>query len=100
MPEQTVSVKVESSRSEYRIRIGAGVLGNCGTWARGCLGHDARRVVVISNSTVYGLYGERTVDGLGAAGFEKHVHLIGDGERYKSFRTLEHTLAFLSEKKL
>jgi 3-dehydroquinate synthase len=49
---------------------------------------------------VFGLYGKAIETSLRKAGFGTHVHLIGDGERFKNFRTLESTLRVLSEKRL
>lgn len=60
----------------------------------------ARRLVLISNPTVFGLYGPVLMKSLSAAKFRVSPFLINDGERYKSFRTLERVLAFLSAIKL
>lgn len=100
MPVKTISVKIPRSSGAYEIRIGSGVLDRSGRWARNCVGKGTRRVAVISNSTVFMLYGQTVIESLKSAGFEAPVHLIGDGEKYKSLRTLEKTLAFLSENKV
>jgi 3-dehydroquinate synthase len=49
---------------------------------------------------VYGLYGARAVESLRAAGFTVSHWLMGDGERFKTMRTAESCLRFLSESKL
>jgi 3-dehydroquinate synthase len=49
---------------------------------------------------VFELYGEMVRKGIADARLEASVHLLGDGEKYKSLLTLEKTLAFLSEHKL
>lgn len=100
MRAKTIPVKITHDAAGYGIRIGLGQLENVGGWARNCVGTGARRAAVVSNPPVFRLYGTTVTDSLKAARFETAVHLIGDGEKYKNFRTLEKTLAFLSENKL
>jgi 3-dehydroquinate synthase len=54
-------------------------------------------VLIVSNRKVFGLYGGKVQTSLRAQGFETHVHLIGDGERFKDLRTFENTLRTLSQ---
>jgi 3-dehydroquinate synthase len=49
---------------------------------------------------VFALYGGRAVESLRAAGFDVAHWLMGDGERFKSLRTAERALDFLSASKL
>jgi 3-dehydroquinate synthase len=49
---------------------------------------------------VFDLYGPLAVQSLREAGYEVATFLMGDGERFKSFRTLEKALQFFSETKL
>jgi 3-dehydroquinate synthase len=95
---QNVSVKLSSH--SYNIGIGHNLLQTCGTWAKSCLDEKTCKVIVVSNKKVFGLYGEKVRKSLENTGFEVFVHLIGDGEKYKNFRTLEKTLKFFSENKL
>lgn len=97
MKNISVEISILSQPSAYNIVIGKDLLADAGKWARRCLGPTARRVVVISNKTVYQLYGEKVMSGVVNAGFEAHPYLIGDGERFKSWRTAEKALGFLSE---
>jgi 3-dehydroquinate synthase len=94
-----VAVRLGGGRG-YRIEIGAGLLSGLGALARERLSPKARRVGVVSNARVFGLYGERAVESLRAEGFEVSHWLMGDGERFKNFRTAERALAFLSESKV
>lgn len=94
-----VAVRLAGGRG-YDIEIGAGLLSRLGDVARARLSPKARRVALISNARVFGLYGVRAVDSLRAEGFEVSRWLMGDGERFKSFRTAERALAFLSESKI
>lgn len=97
MPGSVVHVKVPRRSTAYDIRVEAGVLGSAGTWARVCLGKQCRKLLIVSNKRVEKFYGKTLLDSLTDAGFETHMHLIGDGERFKNIRTLEETLAALSE---
>lgn len=89
-----------SQVQEYDIKIGRGLLSSLGREARRCLGRTGRSVVVISNRRVFELYGEAVVKNLRANNFQVSPWLMGDGERFKSLRTLEKALAFLSDKSL
>ena len=88
------------ARDGYEIEIGPGLLGRLGAAARASLSPHARRVALVSNARVFGLYGERAVRSLGEAGFDVSRWLMGEGERYKTLRTAERALAFLSAAKL
>ncbi len=91
-------VLVRAGRGEsYPIEIGAGTLADIGRLTRESFDAPPRRVALVSNRRVFGLYGEKALKSLRAAGFEVKRWLMGDGERYKSLRTLERALGFLSE---
>jgi len=94
-----VVVRLKGERN-YPIEIGAGVLPRLGEVARENLAPEARRVALVSNRRVLGLYGARAVASLRAAGFNVSHWLLGDGERFKTLRTAEACLRFLSESKL
>src|SRR5947209_13899463 len=94
-----VAVRLKGGRG-YTVEIGAGTLSELGVVARANLAAEARRVALISNRRVFGLYGARAVASLRAAGFNVTRWLMGEGERFKSFRTAERALEFLSESKL
>ena len=90
-----ISLKQEARRSE--INISGGI--------RRKLGHliplkAPRRVAIISNQRVFDLYGREVVRSLKAAGFKPLEWLMPEGERYKSFRSLEKAVTFLSENRL
>jgi len=93
----TVRVRLPAKSKTYDIRIGAGLLGDLGPAVRGNVGRAARAVAVISNKTVFGFYGKPAIDSLRSAGFTVKHFLVGDGERQKSFRSLERIVAFLAE---
>ncbi|QQS32504.1 MAG: 3-dehydroquinate synthase [Acidobacteriota bacterium] len=91
-----VKVCTPVSSDVYDVVIGGGALDNAGSLIAGLPGNGVRRAAVVSNKTVFSFYGDRLVASLRAAGIEAVVHLIGDGERFKNFRTLEKTLEHFS----
>ncbi len=98
---ERVRVRLASSAAfEYEIEIGEGLLATVGRTARRVLTPYARRAFIISNKKVYNLYGTVVRESLHDSDFETHVFLIGDGERYKSFRTLQQSLVALQNAKI
>ncbi|HLA95761.1 MAG TPA: 3-dehydroquinate synthase [Pyrinomonadaceae bacterium] len=100
MTQEKVSIKIGRTSSAYDIKIGNGLLATCGGLAVESLGRSSGKIAIISNKTVFAIYGKTVLASLTKAGFETSVHLIGDGEKYKSLKTLEKTLTFLGENKL
>jgi 3-dehydroquinate synthase len=94
-----VAVRLGGGRG-YDVSVGAGLLSELGAMARASLPTQARRVAVVTNARVFGLYGERAVASLRGEGFEVSHWLMGDGERFKNLRTAERALTFLSESKI
>ena len=87
-----ISLNQTARRSE--INIGSGIRRDLGD----LLPQKApRRVGIISNQRVFGLYGRDVKRSLKAAGFKTLEWLMPEGERYKSFPTLEKAVHFLSE---
>jgi 3-dehydroquinate synthase len=93
----TVRVRLPAKSTTYDIRIGAGLLGDLGPAVREDAGRAARAVAVISNKTVFNLYGKPAIVSLRSAGFTVKHFVVGDGERQKSFRSLERVVAFLAD---
>jgi 3-dehydroquinate synthase len=95
---QRVSVRLAARAPEkYEIIIGEGTLARLGEESRRSLGERSRRIVIVSNPKVFGLYGQTALRSLRRAGFHVAHWLMADGERYKSLGTLERTLKFFSE---
>ncbi len=95
MPELTVRVPGRLQTCE--IKIGSRLLQTLGSEVRAAVGSRARRAALISNNTVFGLYGDRATQSLKSAGLSVNRWLIGEGERHKSFRSLERAIEFLSD---
>jgi 3-dehydroquinate synthase len=98
MPQ--VHVRLPARKQDYEIKIGPDLLPKLGSDLRACLGPEARRSALISNKTVFDLYGTQVMRSLRAAGFEVAHWLMKEGERHKSMRSLAQALAFLSESSL
>lgn len=97
MSQHIVSIDLARSASAYEILIADGSLANCGEWVSSVIGGNKAKIAVVTNPKVETLYGGVVTESLRRAGFEIAVHLIGDGERFKNFRTLQHTLSSFSE---
>ncbi|MGI8638750.1 MAG: 3-dehydroquinate synthase [Pyrinomonadaceae bacterium] len=95
-----VPVKLNGNSHRYEIKIGYDLLSNCGDWAKKCLSDKTKKIALVSNARVFRLYGETIKTSLESTGFEVFVWKIGDGEKYKNFRSLEKALKFFSENKL
>jgi 3-dehydroquinate synthase len=90
-----ISLSQESRRSE--INIAAGIRRNLGQLIPL---KAPRRIAILSNPRVFGLYGADVKRSLKAADFKTLEWLMPEGERYKSFRVLEKAVTFLSENRL
>lgn len=93
---QRVRVRLRAHRQDYEIIAGQGTLATIGEASRSVLSSHASRAVIISNPKVFNLYGRRAVKSLNRAGFRVLYWLMPEGERHKSFRTLEHALSFFA----
>ena len=98
MERAIVPIKIPRGPASYQISIGSGAMSDVGRWAAETLPSDPRRLLVVSNRKVFDLYGKAAEKSFKKIGFETHVHLVGDGERFKNLRTVENTLRALSEK--
>jgi len=92
---QSVQVRLPARRQAYEIRIGNGLLAKLGNEIRACLGADVRRVALISNKTVFDLFGRVTARSFKESNFKASLWLMKDGEQHKSLRSLEQALSFL-----
>jgi 3-dehydroquinate synthase len=95
-----VRVRLPAHRHQYEIKIGPDLLSELGREVRASVGPGARHIAVISNRTVFDLFGKQVTKNLGDTGFIPASWLMKDGERYKSLRSFERALAFLSEARL
>src|SRR5512132_3425609 len=92
----TVRVRLPARSQSYEIRIGAGLLQNVGAEVRACLGTKTRRAALISDRTVFKLYGRLVTESLRGAGLTVNHFKLDPHERSKSFQSLQKVVAFLS----
>ena len=88
-------MRLPARKQAYEIRIGSGLLAELGNQIRACLGADVRRIALISNKTVFDLFGRVTARSFKGSNFEASHWLMKDGEQHKSLRSLEQVLSFL-----
>src|SRR2546425_3285711 len=92
----TVRVRVPARPQKYEIKVGAGLLRTLGDELR-AVSAEAQTVALISNKTVFDLYGGVATESLRSADFGVKHLLISEGESSKSFRSFERAVAFLAE---
>lgn len=81
------TVRVELVERSYDIIIGNGLLDSIG--ARLKTYGPSPKAALVSNPTVFALYGERVTDSIKKAGFDLEHVIIPDGEEYKNLDTLK-----------
>lgn len=77
-------INVKTGRG-YQVMIREGILDELGPLAGSLF--DARRALLVSDTRVYGLYGERCLRSLQESGWQAAVSRIRPGERSKSLAT-------------
>lgn len=100
MTPTSVQIDLPASPTKYQVFIGQDLLKASGKWARKCVGPKTSRIALISNQTVFELYGRSTVEGFRTSGFDVKSFLIGDGEGHKTWKTAEAMLDFLSKSRI
>ncbi len=90
-------VTVNASKT-YDILIGPGILPSLGTHAT-ALG-NARKICVVSESTVFPLYGNTAVSSLQQAGFDVVTFVFPSGEESKNGSTFLELVNFLAQQTL
>jgi len=86
MKPRSFKLCIPQKTCEYAIVIGTGLLENLGRRLRTVT--DAKRVMVVSDRRVFGLYGKTAVNSLGAAGFEVKTTVFVPGESSKNLKTV------------
>src|SRR5262245_36953620 len=94
------SVTVKLDRASYPVLIDSGSLSKLGEHIARHLKRPPRRIVLVSNPTVAGMYGRRAETSLRRAGFAVDRYLINDGERFKSLKTAEALYGFMIERRV
>ena len=81
-------IRVELGERSYDIYIGSNILDRIGDNLKS-LGLSPR-IAIISNPTVYPLYGKRVLNSIKRAGFNVLSVTIPDGEEYKDLLWVQH----------
>lgn len=92
-----ITIPITASRT-YEVRIGSGLLAELGSQSRELV--KAETAVVVSDSTVFPLYGEYALSSLKKAGFRCLSFVFPAGEESKSAATYLSLLGFLAEKRI
>jgi len=97
---QYLEIRLKREAKRYEITIGRAVRQDLGKLLKRCLHSEPRRIGLISNKRVFGLYGKEIVRSLRREDFRVLPWLMPEGERYKSFDVLERAVNFLGENRL
>ncbi|MEW6068747.1 MAG: 3-dehydroquinate synthase [Nitrospirota bacterium] len=81
------NIKVELGERSYDISIGSNILDGIGEKLKS-FGFSPK-IAIISNPTVFSLYGKCVADSIKSAGFSLLTVNIPDGEQYKNLTTLQ-----------
>ncbi len=92
------TVHVALAGRSYDIVIGEGVLAQAGEALRRAI-PSARRCFIVSNPTVFALYGDVLNTSFTSTGLQCSHYLIPDGEQHKSWETLDGILSQLLTEK-
>lgn len=91
---------VTTETTKYPIHIQSGLLANLSeSLTKLGVAQQASDVFIISNETVFSLYGELVKRAFNSTGKKVHIYLLPDGEQYKSWDMAEQVLAFALEKR-
>jgi 3-dehydroquinate synthase len=96
---KSLEIRHSGTSSRYSVQIGPDLLEGIGNWIAEECG-KAKRAAIISNPTVFGLYGKAVLRGLKPVGVSTSVWLMKDGERYKDLASLKGALAHLSGERI
>ena len=91
-------IRVELGERSYNIMIGSGILKDIGRIIEKF--EFSNKAALISNPTVYNLYGKTVSESLKASGYDLIEVLLPDGEEYKSLASAEKIYESLLKAKL
>jgi 3-dehydroquinate synthase len=91
-------IRVELGERSYNITIGNGILKDIGRTIEKF--EFSNKVALISNPTVYDLYGKTVSESLKASGYDLTEVILPDGEEYKSLASTEKIYEALLKVKL
>jgi len=80
------TVKVKLGENSYNIYIGRGIIEKFNILFPS---KEDRKALIVTNETVWKLYGERVIDSIKDGFVQVHSLVLPDGERYKTLRSVE-----------
>ena len=80
-------IRVQLGERSYDIVLGNSILDGIGEELKAF--HLSPKIAIVSNPTVFSLYGERVSDSIRNAGFDSFTVTIPDGEEHKNLATLQ-----------
>jgi len=80
-------IRVKLGERSYDICIGSNILKDIGLRLKAF--GISRKIAIISNPTVYKLYGKKVLTAIKSAGFDVIPVIIPDGEKYKGISTVQ-----------
>lgn len=84
----TVNVRITAGMpSSYPIIVGTGILSQAGNLLKNTV--NAKKILIVTNDTVFKLYGRIITNSLEASGFLADILFLQDGEQYKNINSLE-----------
>ncbi len=86
MPAVNVNIPAGTETS-YPIIIGENILSESGKFIK--QNTNAKKILIVSNKRIFGLYGEIVMNSLTAVGLDAYVLLIEEGEEFKNINSLE-----------
>ncbi len=100
MLERFKNVTICADQHNYDARIGIGGLNLVGADLRRIVGDSTDRVFIVSNETVFPIYGATVAKSLETVGFSVNSAILADGEEYKNFDSLEQIISELSKARM
>ncbi len=97
---QSIELEIGSDDSRYSVTGGAGILSGLAASIKNLKQLSPEKIVILSNETVFPLYGEELADSFREAGFETSFSILPDGEQYKNFECLTKSLNSFAEARL
>ena len=93
---KTISVRFKTREERCEITAGAGIFDDLGRQAQRVLDPSTQKIAIISNPKVFALFGNEVAGALRRSGYIVSEWLMGDGERFKSLRTMANAMEFLA----
>ncbi|MCB1023401.1 MAG: iron-containing alcohol dehydrogenase [Acidobacteria bacterium] len=99
-PGHSVEINLSARKHSYDVLISHDVLAETAQWIKRSVTLAPKKITIVSNEKVFGLYGSAVEKSLNLAGFKVSRFLMKDGEEFKNFDSLRDLLTVLGENNL